>query len=189
MITCISYAVPGGRMEVYFPVPSQNFKGLVKTWFMDGCISVFDPEKCDHQLSGAAQELGYGSRDDLFGIHHEITHNFVAQALSWPCSTIVWQAAHNGKRPYQWKKKQWPYDGWSEEHMVNKLLLHNQTGEEDNHGITREIWGERLPLVLCHLNSWLRPWIQGPIGDIPKPIIPNRVSYPISDEDWRDHLI
>jgi hypothetical protein len=138
-------------------------------------------------LSGAAQDLGYGNRDDLFGVHHEITHNFVAQALGWPCSTIVWQAAHNGKRPLMWKKDKWPYDGWSEEHIVNKLLLHLQTGQEDDHGIIREIWGEKLPLVLNHLDAWLRPWIQAPIGDIPTPVIQERVSYPMNS-DWRDEI-
>lgn len=182
----ISYAVPGGRMEVQFP--EDKFHGLVRTCFMDGAVAEFDPAKCDDQLAGAADELGYGNRKDLFGVHHEMTHNFVALALRWPCSTIVWQAAHNKKKPQDWKKgKVWPYSGWDEEHIVNKLLLHIQTGEEDNHGIVREVWGETISLLLSHLNSWLRPWIQAPIGDPPIPVSPRRVCYPMDDDrDWRE---
>jgi len=178
-------------MDVFMPGDPARVSGLVRTTFFDGTTSVLDPASCDERSTGAAEELGYGGNRDLFVVHHEMTHHFVALALRWPASTIVWQAAHGGRRPPGWRKNGWPYGGWDEEHIVNRLLRQLSTSVEDELGIIRTLWGNRVPLVLSHLAAWLRPWTEPPPGDPPEPVRPEEVCFPLArseDADWRDEL-
>lgn len=178
----IERSVPGGTMSVWFPIHGQE--SLVKTVFFDGCSSTFVPANCDENLHEAAQVLGYRGSWERFGIDHEMTHHFVAMALQWPCSTIVWQAAHKGRRPHGWRRDgAWPYGGWDEEHLVNRLLAHSVMGEADPEGIIEEVWGDRLPRLLSHLTHWIRPWVEAPSHPLPLPLDPDRVSFPLRQEE------
>lgn len=167
-------SVPGGEVLVQ--------DGRVTTTFFDGATAVFDPGSCDHRLQEAARTLGYGDRWEAFGVDHELAHHFLAVALQWPCSTIVWQSAHQGRRPPGWRRDgEWPYTGWDEEHLVNSLVCMLQTGTWD--GIVADVWGERVPLILTHLHGWLRPWVAGPNRPMPLPLRPDLVSLPLVNEE------
>lgn len=173
-------------MSVWFPVHGQE--SLVKTTFFDGCSSLFVPASCDDDFQEAAQVFGYKGNWERFGIEHEMAHHFVAMALQWPCSTIIWQAAHKGRRPAEWRSD-WPYTEWDEEHMVNRLLAHSVTGESDPQGIIDEIWGDRLPRLISHLIHWLHPWIEAPSHPLPLPLDPDKVSFPLrQDEEEEDEI-
>lgn len=171
-------------MEIHRSVPGGEVRvqgGMVLTEFFDGAKSVFDPGSCDHRLKEAARTIGYGDQWERYGIDHELAHHFVATALQWPCSSIIWQSAHSGRRPPGWRRDgEWPYAGWDEEHLVNSLLRLLQTGAWDE--IVADVWGERTPLVLAHLQSWIRPWIARPDRELPLPLRPDLVSFPLVQE-------
>jgi hypothetical protein len=172
-------SVPGGVMEVTFPGPGKEAR--VKTTFFDGHSSTFVPKLCDSRLKAASEALGYGTRYERFGVDHEMTHHFVALSLQWPCSSIIWQSAHRGKRHPLWRKdKEWPYTGWDEEHLVNRLMVYTQRGTPDPENIIHDVWGDRLPKVAAHLAAWLKPWLAPPQFPLPLPLKPNLVSLPLA---------
>jgi hypothetical protein len=174
--------VPGGVIDVTFPGPDMESR--VVTTFFDGHSSTFLPKSCDSRTKAAAEAVGYGTRWERFAVDHEMTHHFVAMALQWPCSSIVWQSAHSGRRHPLWRRdREWPYTGWDEEHLVNRLMAYCQRGTPDPEGIILDVWGDRLPEVASHLTAWLKPWLSPPRFPLPLPLRPDLVSHPLAEPE------
>jgi hypothetical protein len=165
--------VPGGRCTVTFP--REGDPGSVVSEFYDGRVSGFYPPMDKPDFLGAARQFGYGDRADWFGVDHDAAHHFLALALRWPFSRVVWADAHNA-RPQGWGRE-WPYRPWDEEHLVTRLQEYVMTGHVDE--IVGAVWGNRLPRVGAHLIAWLRPWIAPPAFDLPEPLDPERVGRPL----------
>jgi hypothetical protein len=170
----------------YFPQWENADDGRVVTTFDDGTSSVFDVGAAgkDQCFRDAARTMGYGDQWQRYGADHEATHHFVAAALRWPYSGIIWATAHGIRRPAGWRRE-WPYVGWDEEHLVNRLQCYVMTGrKDDDYKVLNLVWGSRLPHLAAHLASWLCPWIAQPAWDLPGPLDPERVCHPIeNDED------
>jgi hypothetical protein len=174
-----SRTVPGGRVDVAYP--TEEFAGRVMTVFDDGTFSILEVADCDKpSFREAARLMGYGDLWQRYGVDHDVAHSFLAHALGWPFSRVVWSDAHK-RRPHGWERH-WPYKPWDEEHLVNRLQCYVQTGQRDtDYGILDKVWGDRLPAVAAHLASWLRPWTAPPRIEIPGPLDPDAVSFPMAE--------
>lgn len=144
-------SVPGGRVTIHYP--RGEFAGGITTEFDDGMT-------CNGRK-----------------IDHDMTHHFVAFALRWPFSRVLWEMAHAGSRPEGWARS-WLYTPSAEEYLVEHLQRFVACGESDE--MIQEVWGDRLPVIGMHLSTWLKPWLAVPLMDLPLPLDIQRISRPIA---------
>lgn len=120
------------------------------THLEDGSVSVMRPPLDDQTYRDVALWAGY--RDPWrYAVDHELAHAVVADELGWPCSWSVWASAHGVAHRSDGSPRSMSRAAAYDEHLTNHLQRYMQTGLEDDLGMLRRAFRERLDSVTLRL--------------------------------------